>query len=110
MRYVILGAGAIGGVIGGRLAGAGRDVALVARGEHLIAIRSQGLQLHTPDGVETYHITAVDHPRELDLRSDDVVVVAVKSQDTATALRDLALVAPPGIAVVCAQNGVDNER
>lgn len=110
MRYVILGAGAVGGVIGGRLAGAGRPVVLVARGENLLAIRSQGLRLHTPTEVETHRISAVDHPGELDLRPDDVVVVAVKSQDTARALGDLAMVAPPGIAVVCAQNGVDNER
>jgi len=110
MRYVILGAGAVGGVIGGRLDGAGREVVLIARGEHLIAIRSQGLQLHTPTGIETHHISAVDHPGELELRPDDVVFVTVKSQDTARVLGDLAMVAPPGVAVVCAQNGVENER
>ena len=49
MRYVILGAGAVGGVVGGLLAVAGHEVALIARGEHLAAVRRDGLTLHTPD-------------------------------------------------------------
>ncbi|WP_255544175.1 2-dehydropantoate 2-reductase N-terminal domain-containing protein [Micromonospora sp. ATA51] len=54
MRYVIIGAGAVGGTIGVRLGEAGRDVALVARGAHLDAIRDRGLILRSPDGTVTW--------------------------------------------------------
>jgi 2-dehydropantoate 2-reductase len=50
------------------------------------------------------------HPGEARLRDGDVVVLAMKSQDTAAAVEALAGCAPPGIAVACAQNGVENER
>src|SRR4029077_5054922 len=52
----------------------------------------------------------VDHPARLDLQPDDVVFLAMKGQHTGDALRALAEAAPPDIAVVCAQNGVANER
>ena len=109
MRYIILGAGAVGGVIGGRLHAAGRDVVLVARGAHLEALQRDGLHLLTPDGPEHHRIRSVARPADAGLTDDDVVVLTVKSQDSAVALEDLAVDAPAGIAVVCAQNGVANE-
>lgn len=110
MRYVILGAGAVGGVIGGRLHAAGRDVVLVARGAHLDALRADGLRLRLPEGEERHRIPAVGCVAELDLDADDVVLLSVKSHDTVAALDELAALAPADIAVVCAQNGVANER
>ncbi len=110
MRYVIYGAGAVGGTIGGRLAQHGADVVLVARGDHGRAIRSGGLRLHSPDDSVVLPIPCVEHPGEIDLRPDDVVVLSMKTQDTAPALDALRAVAPPELAVVCAQNGVENER
>lgn len=110
MRYVILGAGAVGGVIGGRLHLAGREVVLVARGPHLQAIREHGLRLRTPEDDRVLDIPALGRVGELELTNDDVVVLAVKSQHTETLLEELAAAAPPGLAVVCAQNGVSNER
>lgn len=109
-RFVIYGAGAVGGVIGGGLALAGHNVALIARGEHLAAIQRNGLELRTERGVEVVRVEAVADPGELELRVDDVVLLAVKTQDTIPALDRLAEVAPPEIAVVCVQNGVENER
>jgi 2-dehydropantoate 2-reductase len=109
-RYVIYGAGAIGGVIGGGLALGGYDVALLARGAHLGALQSSGLTLHTVDGTQRIEVPAVADPADLDLTSDDVVILAMKTQDTEDALDTLAASAPPDIAVVCAQNGVENER
>ena len=109
-RYVVYGAGAIGGVIGGGLALGGHDVALIARGAHLDALQSDGLTLHTVDGTEQVTIPAVGDPAELELRSDDVVILAMKTQDTEAALALLADAAPADLAVVCAQNGVENER
>jgi 2-dehydropantoate 2-reductase len=109
MRYVVFGAGAVGGVIGGRLHAAGRDVVLVARGDHLRALQADGLRLLTPDGEEHHAIPAVGSVGDLDLTPDDVVLLTMKSQDTVAALDELVAVAPPEIAVVCAQNGVANE-
>jgi 2-dehydropantoate 2-reductase len=110
MRFIVLGAGAIGGVVGGRLFEHGHDVVLVARGEHYQEISKYGLRLQSPDRTVTLAIPVVAHPREISYRDDDVVLIAVKSQDTSAAIRALASVAPNTLPVVCAQNGVENER
>jgi 2-dehydropantoate 2-reductase len=110
MRFMVYGAGAIGGAIGGRLLEAGHDVTLVARGDHLRALQDDGLTLVSPDGSATLRPPAVGHPAEADLRDGDVVILAMKSQDTPSAVADLAAHAPPGVRVACAQNGVENER
>lgn len=104
-----MGAGAVGGVLGGRLALAGVDVHLVARGAHLEAIRAGGLRLQSPDGDVTVDVAASDLAG-VRLAEGDVVLLAVKSQDTPAALAPLAAAAPPGVPVVCVQNGVANER
>jgi 2-dehydropantoate 2-reductase len=110
VRYVVYGAGAVGGVIGGRLAEHGHEVALIARGEHFEAIRSHGLTVESSDASVTTAIDVVDHPSRLRITDSDVVILAMKSQDTADALNALAAVAAPTTPVVCAQNGVENER
>jgi 2-dehydropantoate 2-reductase len=109
-RFVIIGAGAVGGVIGGRLAQHGHDVVLVARGAHLDALRRDGLHLVDGHGVAALDVPAAGHPGEVDWRTGDVALLAVKSQDTVAALAALDAAAPPGVPVVCAQNGVANER
>jgi 2-dehydropantoate 2-reductase len=110
MRFVIYGAGAIGGVIGARLHQNGHDVALIARGEHARTMQRDGLVLESADEVVTLAVPAHAHPSEVDWRPDDVVVLAMKSQDTRAAVEALADLAPASIAVACAQNGVANER
>ena len=110
MRFVIYGAGAIGGAIGGRLFEAGEDVTLVARGEHLAAIQDRGLTLVSAGGPATLQVPAVATIAEAAPAAGDVVVLAMKSQATLDAVRSLAAVAPPGVVVACAQNGVENER
>jgi 2-dehydropantoate 2-reductase len=114
MRYVILGAGAIGATIGGRLAEAGCDVALVGRGEHARAVKRNGLVLAMPDRVSRLPIPMLTID-ELVLDAADVLILAVKSQDTAQLLNQLAAVGVEdgacvgGLPVLCAQNGVANE-
>lgn len=110
MRFVIYGAGAIGGSIGGRLAEAGHDVTLIARGAHLETLRRDGLTVGSPDRTVVLPVPAVGRPDELTLTRDDVVVFAMKTQHTVAAANALGAVAPPGITVVSAQNGVQNER
>ncbi|RZT89142.1 2-dehydropantoate 2-reductase [Pseudonocardia sediminis] len=110
MRYVVIGAGAVGGTIGARLAEAGRDVVLVARGRHLDAIREQGgLRLDDPDRSRVVGVPAVASVDEVDWRPGDVAVLATKTQDTEPILDALAARAPD-VVVACAQNGVANER
>ena len=109
-RFVVYGAGAIGGVIGARLHQRGYDVALIARGAHFEAIRDRGLRFEAPDGTVDLAIPVFDRPGAVGLTGDDVVLLAMKSQDTEDALRALAASAPPETAVACVQNGVANER
>jgi 2-dehydropantoate 2-reductase len=110
MRYIIYGAGAIGGGIGGRLFEAGNDVVLVCRGAHLEAIRQDGLLLRSPEGEVRLPVPAVGHPREVDFTADDAVILTMKTQDTERALLDLETSGGADLPVVCAQNGVENER
>jgi 2-dehydropantoate 2-reductase len=109
MRFVVLGAGAIGGVVGGRLAQAGEQVVLIARGAHLEVLQRDGLRIEDPDASATLSIPAVGAPGEVDWRPGDVVLLAVKSQQTADALGVLRRVAPD-VPICCLQNGVENER
>jgi 2-dehydropantoate 2-reductase len=111
MRYIIYGAGAIGGTIGACLHEAGREVVLIARGAHGAAISAQGLRFGSPDrGWRVLKIPSVREPGELAFAADDVVVLAMKSQDTVAALEALGPLAPPDLHIACAQNGVENER
>ncbi|MEU5580597.1 2-dehydropantoate 2-reductase N-terminal domain-containing protein [Streptomyces huasconensis] len=117
MRYIIIGSGAVGGSIGGRLHESGRSVVLVARGAHFEALRDNGLRLMVPTGTLTLDVPVVARPEDVELRADDVLVLAVKTQDSVAALDAWAArpVAGGGTAgerlpLVCAQNGVENER
>lgn len=110
MRYIVYGAGAVGGVIGGRLAQYGHDVVLIARGAHLKAIQTRGLVLQSPKDEVAIIVPAVGSPAEIAFREGDAVILAMKTQDTEAALVELALAVGDAIPVVCAQNGVENER
>ncbi len=110
MRFIIYGAGGVGCTIGGRLALGGHDVVLICRGAHLEAIRANGLLLKAPEGEHRVSIPAVAHPSEVDWRPGDVVIMTMKTQDTEPALRELEKAAGTSVPVVCAQNGIENER
>jgi 2-dehydropantoate 2-reductase len=108
-RFVIYGAGGIGGAIGARLFTRGEDVTLICRGAHLQAIARAGLTLIAPDGERQLAIAAVGHPDELEWSDSDVVLLCVKSQQTVAALDALRNAAGDRVPVVCVQNGVANE-
>lgn len=110
MHYVVYGAGAVGGVVGGNLHRAGVPTTLVARGDHLASIARTGLVLETPVGTHTLDVTAVAGAAAARWTPDTVVLLAVKSHQTAVALDDLAAHAPVETPVVALQNGVANER
>ena len=110
MRFVVFGAGAIGGVVGARLHQSGHQVALIARGAHLDAIRERGLILQDPAGRSVLDIEAYASASEVAWEGGEVVLLATKGQDTGGALIALRAAAPHGTPVVCMQNGVANER
>lgn len=109
-RWVVLGAGAIGGTIGGRLHIGGADVAFVARGEHGRALQADGLLLRDPDDDLRLPVPTALSPAEIDWRDGDVVVLATKTQDAAAALDAVRDAAPTDVPIVCATNGVEAER
>jgi 2-dehydropantoate 2-reductase len=110
MRFVVVGAGAIGGVVGARLHQHGHDVVLVTRGAHHDAIRDGGLRLVAPDADVTLRLSVHASPAAVPFRAGDVVLVCVKSQDTVEVLQSLRDAAPVDTPVACLQNGVANER
>ena len=110
MRIVIYGAGGVGGTIGARLHLAGTDVVLIARGQHLAALKKDGLRFVAPDGDRRLTIPAVGGPAEVAWQPGDVVLLTMKSQHTVQALDELAAVGDRDVPVVCGQNGVANER
>jgi 2-dehydropantoate 2-reductase len=109
-RYVVLGAGAVGATIGARLFEAGLEVVLIARGEHLAALQKDGLRYGDPERTRVLAIPTVGDPSALRWGNEDVVILATKSQASLNALDALESSAPRSVPVVCAQNGVDNER
>ncbi len=104
-----MGAGGLGGYFGARLAAAGNDVAFVARGKHLAAIRETGLQVTSALGdLHLRDVAATDQPSTL--APADVVMVAVKLWDTESAAEAIKPLVRPGTAVVSFQNGVSKDE
>jgi 2-dehydropantoate 2-reductase len=108
MKVVVFGAGGVGGYFGGRLAQAGIDVALIARGAHLAALREKGLHVRSTGEDFTAQVTASDDPAEIG--PCDVVLFCVKSYDTDEAAAALGPLLKEETAVVSLQNGIDNEE
>ncbi len=109
MRFIVYGAGAVGGALGARLHQAGQNVVLIARGPHLAEIRKVGLRVQDPETEVTVPVPAVESPDEVDWRPGDVVLLAVKSNATPEVVQRLTAVANPATPVCCVQNGVGNE-
>ncbi|MEE6178265.1 ketopantoate reductase family protein [Mycobacterium sp. 050134] len=87
-RYVIIGAGAIGGTVGAVLARAGSPVVMVARGRHAEVLAGAGITVRTPDGTFRVPVTAASGPGELRLTESDVLVFATKTQQLDAALQE----------------------
>ena len=104
MRVAILGAGAIGAYVGAALARGGTDVALIARGAHLAALRENGVTVLSPRGDFHVHPLATDDPAEVG--PVDVVFLGLKAYSYAGSAPLLAPLLHDDTAVVAAQNGV----
>lgn len=105
MRFAVVGAGAIGGFLGARLALAGEDVSFVVRGAHLDAIRTNGFALIEADGAKrvTRDLRAVAIG---EAGPHDFVLLAVKAHQVPAVARELPLLFAPDTVVVTLQNGV----
>jgi 2-dehydropantoate 2-reductase len=107
MRIAIMGSGGVGGYVGGRLAAAGEDVAFIARGAHLAALREQGLRIESALGDLTLSpAAATDDPATVG--PVDLVIFAVKLYDTEAAAEAARALVGPATGVVTLQNGVDS--
>jgi 2-dehydropantoate 2-reductase len=104
VRVAILGAGATGGFLGARLARAGTDVVLIARGPHLEAMRESGLRLIEPGGESIVRVEATDDLEAV--RGADFVFVTLKAHSVPAIAERLAANLGSGTAVVSAQNGI----
>lgn len=102
-----MGTGGVGGYFGGMLAQAGHDVTFIARGDHLAAIRRNGLRVDTVHGDFTVRAPATNDANQVG--TVDLALFCVKAYDTTEAARALAPAVGPGTAVLSLQNGIDNE-
>jgi 2-dehydropantoate 2-reductase len=107
MRFAILGSGAVGGYFGAKLAKAGQDVTFIARGAHLEAIRSKGLEVRSAQ-LGDFTVRAAAESDTTRVGAVDVVIVSVKAYDNSTALPMLPPLMGPGTVVLTLQNGVDS--
>ena len=104
MKIVIVGAGAIGGYIGARLARVGADVVLFARGPHLRAMQERGLRIVSPDG--DFEIAPRVTGDLATIGRADVVILGVKAHALTTLAPQLTPLLGPDTAIVSTQNGI----
>jgi len=106
MKIAIIGAGAIGGLVGAKLALAGEDVTFIVRGENLRAIREHGMRLVLADGSEqvAHRVRATDDYAEAG--PQDLVILATKAHQVAAVAGQLPLLFGKDTAIVTMQNGI----
>ena len=105
MKVCVVGAGAIGGYMAVRMARAGHDVSVIARGPHLAAIRAKGMKLIEEDGESVAdNLAATDRIR--DLGPHDVVFLALKAHQIAAVVDDLPALMGSDTCLVTLQNGI----
>lgn len=108
-RFVIVGAGAVGGTIGGLLAQQGYSVALIARGQHGQVISESGLTLHTPHRSTCIELPCFSSIEQVDWKQGDLAIISTKLNDAERAFTSLVKSAGEQLPVVCATNGIHGE-
>ena len=112
MHFIVLGAGAIGCYVGGRLAAHGQSVCLVGRPHALAPLQAHSLRVSDLDGfdrqVPAAALARVHTLADAAPGADSVILLCVKSGATESAARELAATCAPGTPVLSLQNGVDN--
>ena len=106
MRIAVMGAGSVGGYLGGMLARGGHDVSLVVRGAHLAAIRERGLRVVRDHEEFTVPCAATDDPAEVG--PVELALLTTKTYQNAVAVPAMAPLVVPDTTVLCLQNGIDS--
>ena len=106
MKIAIIGAGAIGGYVGVKLALAGEDVTFIVRGANLTAIRSKGVRLIAADGTEQVATNVRATNDYAEAGPQDLVILAMKAHQVEAVARDVPKLFGPDTAVVTMQNGI----
>lgn len=104
MKVAVVGAGAIGAYAGAALARGGAEVALIARGAHLAAMRRNGVYVHSPRGDFSASVLATDEPG--DVGTVDYILLGLKAQDYVSAGSLIEPLLAAHTSVVAAQNGI----
>ena len=108
MRIAVMGAGSVGGCLGGLLAKAGNDVSLIARGEHLEAIRANGLKVVHSGGEFVVEVKATDDP--VQVGPVDLVLFTVKTHQNRHTISTLRPLMGQETSVLTLQNGVESHE
>ena len=107
MKILIMGAGAVGGYFGALLQRAGQDIHYIARGDHLMAMKENGLRIEGVTLNETFEVKASEDPNAFSVM--DLIIICVKSQDTRAALVLIEPSVTEDTMILTLQNGVENE-
>ena len=106
-RVLVMGAGAVGGYFGGRIAErTAVEVSLIARGRHLTAIQNEGLKIKSVNGDSVVHVKAYDDPAKAN--QPDLILFTVKSYDTPAAVKKIMPVVGDETQILTIQNGIEN--
>ena len=109
MKIAIMATGGVGGYFGARLAAAGEDVHFIARGQHLAALRANGLVLKSPNGdLHLQSVSATDDPASIG--TVDIIIFAVKQYDTESAAKLIKPAIGADTAAITLQNGMDKDE
>lgn len=109
MKIAIMATGGVGGYFGARLAAAGEDVHFIARGQHLTALRANGLVLKSGNGdLHLQPVSATDDPASIG--TVDIVIFAVKQYDTESAANLIKPLIGADAAAITLQNGMDKDE
>ena len=106
MRIAVMGAGSVGGYLGGMLARGGHEVTLIARGAHLAAIRERGLRVLRDHEEFTASCAATEDPGEVG--PVDLALLTTKTYQNGVAIPAMAPMVGPDTTVLCLQNGIDS--
>lgn len=106
MRIAIIGAGAIGGYVGAKLALAGEDVTFIVRGSNLDAIRKDGMKLIMQDGTDYVATNVKATNNYAETGPQDMVILAMKAHQLTSVVDDLPKLLGPNTTVVTMQNGI----
>ena len=106
MKIAVMGAGSVGGYLGGMLARGGHDVSLIVRGERLAAIRERGLRVVRDHEEFTVYCAATDDPGEVG--PVELALLTTKTYQNPIAVPAMAPMVGPETTLLCLQNGVDS--